>query len=99
MAGPANLRQFRAHHKPRKSQKGMGGLLRGVEEVVGGVGDADFLVCVGGVAAGGWRFTAAGVEALSRGGAREHASAIVADDVDEKPGNGICVGRWRVGDG
>src|ERR1700686_359742 len=77
----------------------MGGSLRGVEKVVGGVGDAEFLVCVGGIAAGGWRFAAAGVEALNGGGAGEHASTIVADDVDEKPGNGIGVRRWGVGDG
>src|SRR5208282_62862 len=74
-------------------------LLRGVEEVVGGIGDAYFLSGTHGVAAGCGRFAAFGVEALDGCGAGEHAAAFMAHDIDEKPGNGISVGRRHVGDG
>src|SRR5712692_1749851 len=75
------------------------GLFRGVEEVVSGVWHADFLANVRSVAAGRWCFATFGVEALDGCGAREHAATIVAEDVDEKPWNGISVRRRRIGNG
>jgi hypothetical protein len=74
-------------------------LLGGVEEVVGGVGGAKFLAGVGGVATGGGGFAAFGVKALDGGGAGEDAGAVVGEDGDEEPGDGIGVGRGSVGDG
>jgi hypothetical protein len=74
-------------------------LFGGVEEVVGGVGGAGFLAGVGGVAAGGGRFAAFGVEALDGGGAGEDAGAVMSEDGDEEPRNGIGIGRRSVGDG
>jgi len=68
-----------------------GGLFPGVEKVVGGIGNADFLAAVRSVAAGRGRFAASGVEALDGGGAGEHAGTFVAHNVDQKPGNGVGV--------
>ena|ERR1700720_165499 len=76
-----------------------GGSLRGVEEVVGGVWNAEFLADVRSVATGRRCLTPFGVEALDGRYAGEHAAAIVADDVDEKPRNRIGVRRRRVGNG
>jgi hypothetical protein len=64
-----------------------------VEKIVGGVGDADFLVDVVGVAAGGGGFATLGIETLDGSGAGESALAIVADDLDEQPGNGFGIRR------
>ncbi len=50
------------------------------------------------VAARSWGFATLGVQALDACGRRQHAVAIVADDLDEKPGNGIGVNR-HIGDG
>src|SRR5229473_1442394 len=75
------------------------GSLRGVEEVVGGVWNAEFLAEVRSVAAGGRCFAPFGVETLDGCGAGQHAAAIVADDVDEKPRNRIGVRRRRIGNG
>src|SRR5229473_3767772 len=75
------------------------GSLRGVEEVVGGVWNAEFLAEVRSVAAGGRCFAPFGVETLDGCYAGERAAAIVADDVDEKPRNRLSVGRRRVGNG
>src|SRR5258708_17438544 len=75
------------------------GSLRGVEDVVGGVWNAEFLAEVRSVAAGGRCFAPFGVETLDGCCAGEHAAAIVADDVDEKPRNRLSVGRRRVGNG
>src|SRR6267143_5589705 len=75
------------------------GSLRGVEEVVGGVWNAEFLAEVRSVAAGGRCFAPFGVETLDGCYAGQHAAAIVADDVDEKPRNRLSVGRRRVGNG
>ena len=47
----------------------MAGLLRRVEKIVGGIRDADFLVDVAGVAAGGRSFATLGIEALDSGSA------------------------------
>ena len=44
-------------------------------------------------------FATLGVEALDGGGAGEYAGAVVGDDVDEQPGDGIGIGRGSVGDG
>ena len=73
--------------------------LWGEEEVVGGVGNAEFLAEVRSVAAGRRCLAPVGVEALDGGSARKDAAAIVADDVDQKPGNRISVGRGRIGNG
>jgi hypothetical protein len=54
---------------------------------------------VSGVATSGGGFATFGVEALNGGGAGEYASAVVADDVDEQPGNGVGIWRRNVGDG
>jgi hypothetical protein len=51
------------------------------------------------VASRRWCFAAFGVEALDGCDAGENAAAIVADDVDEKPWNGIGVRRRRIGNG
>jgi hypothetical protein len=67
--------------------------LGGEEEVVGGVGDAEFLAGMCCVAAGGGGFATFGVEALDGGGAGEYAAAFMADDIDEEPGDGIGVRR------
>src|SRR5579859_1181330 len=48
---------------------------------------------VQGVAARGWGFAALGVQAQDGCGARKHAAAVVADDVDQEPWKGIGVGR------
>src|SRR5258706_10193196 len=74
-------------------------LFRDVEQVVSGIRHADFLADVRSVAAGRWRFATFGVEALDSCGARKHAGAVVAQKVDEKPGNGIGVRRRRIGNG
>jgi hypothetical protein len=73
--------------------------LGGKEEVVGSVGRAEFLAGVIGIATRAWRFATFGVDALDGGGSCEDASAFMADDVDEEPGDGIGVGRGSVGDG
>src|SRR5258708_9836721 len=75
------------------------GSLRGVEEVVGGVWNAEFLAEVRSVAAGGRCFAPFGVQTLDGCYAGKHAAAIVADDVDEEPRNRLSVGRRRVGNG
>src|SRR5580704_5866227 len=75
------------------------GSLRGVEEVVGGIRHAEFLADVRSVAAGRGRFAAFGVEPLDGCSAGEHTVAFVGDNVDEKPGNRIGVGRRSVGNG
>jgi hypothetical protein len=75
------------------------GLFRHVEEIVSRVRDADFLADVRSVASGRWCFATFGVEALDGCDAGENAAAIVADDVDEKPWNGIGVRRRRIGNG
>jgi hypothetical protein len=72
-------------------------LLGRVEEVVSGVRDADFLADVRSVASGPWRFATFRVEALDGCGAREHPAAFMAEDMDEKPWNGIGVRRRRTG--
>jgi hypothetical protein len=67
------------------SKEGAGGcrwLLWSVEQVISGVWHADLLADVGTVAVGRTRFAAFGVEALDGRGAREHAAAFVAYDVD-----------------
>src|SRR6266436_1249686 len=81
-----------------KNEKGCGSF-RGVEKVVGGVGDAKLLANVGCVAAGGWRFATFGVEALDCRSAREDTGAVMAEDIDQEPRNGIRVGRGRIGNG
>jgi hypothetical protein len=72
---------------------------RGVEEVVGGVGGANFLAGVRGIATGGGGFAAFGVDALDAGGARENAVPFVADYVDQQPWDGVGIGRRGIGDG
>ncbi len=83
----------------RLRRKVKGGLFRRVQEVVSGVWDADFLADVRSVASGRWCLATFGVEALDGCDAGEHAAAIVTDDFDEKPGNGIGVRRRRIGNG
>ena len=61
-------------------------------KVVGGVGCAKFLSEMVGIATCGRSFSPFGVNALNRSGAGEDSGALVADDVDQKPGNGI--GIW-----
>jgi hypothetical protein len=74
-------------------------LFGGEENVVGGVGDAQLLIGVGGVAARCGSLAAFGAEALDEAGAGEDAGAFVADHTDEEPRNGIGVGRGRVRSG
>jgi hypothetical protein len=62
-----------------------------VKEIVGGIRDADFLIDMIRIAAGGRGFAAFGMKPLNSGGARKDASAIVADDLDKQPGNGFSV--------
>ena len=77
---------------PRPARrKAKGQLFLAEKEAVSGVGHSDFLSNVRSVAAGSWRLSTFGVQALDAGGRREHAAAVVADDIDEKPGNGIGV--------
>jgi hypothetical protein len=51
------------------------------------------------VTAGGGSFAALGVEALDGRGAGEDAVALVTDDMDEEPGNGVGIRRRGIGDG
>src|SRR5580704_6629103 len=73
-------------------------LLRGVEKVVGGVRHTNLLAGVHGIASGRGRFATFGVEAPNGRGAREHAAALVAHDVNEKPGNRIRIWRGHIRD-
>src|SRR5713101_8449858 len=75
------------------------GSLLGVEKVVGGVWNAELLAEVRSVAARRRCFAPFGIETLDGCGAGQHAAAIVADDVDEKPRNRISVRRRRIGNG
>jgi hypothetical protein len=70
-------------------------LFWGVEEVVGRIGHTHFLIEVIGIATVGWRLPTVCVELLDSRGAREYAIAIVANNLDEKPRNGISIGRTR----
>src|SRR5271163_305790 len=79
----ARFRRYRA--MPRSE------LLRSVEKVVGGIRHANFLTGVYRIASGRGRLATFGVEALDGGGAGEDAAAVMAHDIDEKPGNGIGV--------
>jgi hypothetical protein len=54
---------------------------------------------VGRVATGNGCFATFGVETLDGGDGGEHAGTVVADDVYEKPGDGIGIGRGSVGGG
>src|SRR6516162_318066 len=73
-------------------------LLGGEKDVVGGVGDAHFLVHVGFVAAAVWRFASPGVEPLDRSDLCQRAFATaMARDRDQQPRDGILVGRGVVG--
>src|SRR5271154_6060184 len=71
--------------------------LRGVKEIIGGIWHAGFLAGVRGVTAGRWSFSAFRVDALDGRGTRKDAATFVANNVNEKPRNGI-VRRRHVGD-
>jgi len=63
-----------------------------VEEIVGRIPHADFPAGVRSVAAGRGCFATFCIKALNGRDAREQAVAVVTDDVDEQPGNGLGIG-------
>jgi len=67
------------------------------EQVVGGIGGAEFLVNMGGIAIGGGSFSSLGVEALDGSSSRKDTLAFVTNHMDEKPGNGIGIRGRGVG--
>jgi len=63
-----------------------------VEEIVGGIPHASFMAGLPSVAVGHGCFATFRVESLNGCDARKQAVAIVADDLDEQPGNRIGIG-------